>query len=359
MFRLTLALITLALTNSCGLLFEPSLPSMDEVNLAKIAQHDEWELLGECFVLLQEDFEDGRGEVASKIATYPEYPRLALLLQDFERRYLPLEVLFRDYGKLEKEQPSALSALLLARVHSDRDQRIAYAKKAANAEETAGSPLFAIAKVFELGTRAEGGEASVVKKLVALLDDHPGCAEGWRLLAQLAPLYAHSDYAVTAARMEPWVLNKDSALYKDSKTVADKAAAAKLLEVGELAAARSRLQNIDDDVFVKLAQASAYARDNNPVEALLLITAVIEMEPDNHVAIFNRALLYRDYFGYDASGKFSDVNDIGDARCEDLLPVDIRQAEEDDLTRFLELTKKTDQINLLRRVQAEYRLKNR
>ena len=26
---------------------------MDEVNLAKIAQHDEWELLGECFVLLQ------------------------------------------------------------------------------------------------------------------------------------------------------------------------------------------------------------------------------------------------------------------------------------------------------------------
>ena len=332
---------------------------MDEVNLAKIAQHDEWELLSECFFLLQENFEDGRGEVASKIATYPEYPRLALLLQDFERRHLPLEVLFRDYGKLEKEQASALSALLLARVHSDRDQRIAYAKKAADAEEAAGSPLFAIAKVFELGTRAEGGEALVVNKLVIILDDHPGCAEGWRLLAQLAPLYAHSDYAAAAARVEPWVLNKDSALYKDSKTVADKAAAVKLLEVGELAAARSRLQNIDDDVFVKLAQASAYARDNNPVEALLLITAVIEMEPDNHVAIFNRALLYRDYFGYDASGRFSDVNDIGDARCEDLLPVDIRQAEEDDLTRFLELTKKTDQINLLRRVQAEYRLKNR
>ena len=332
---------------------------MDEVNLAKIAQHDEWELLSECFFLLQENFEDGRGEVASKIATYPEYPRLALLLQDFERRHLPLEVLFRDYGKLEKEQPSALSALLLARVHSDRDQRIAYAKKAADAEEAAGSPLFAIAKVFELGTRAEGGEALVVNKLVIILDDHPGCAEGWRLLAQLAPLYAHSDYAAAAARVEPWVLNKDSALYKDSKTVADKAATVKLLEVGELAAARSRLQNIDDDVFVKLAQSYAYARDNNPVEALLLITAVIEMEPDNHVAIFNRALLYRDYFGYDASGRFSDVNDIGDARCEDLLPVDIRQAEEDDLTRFLELTKKTDQINLLRRVQAEYRLKNR
>jgi len=329
---------------------------MSEVNLAKAAQYDEWELLSECFFMLQEDFEGGKAEVASKIATYPEYPRLSLLLQDFEIMHFPLKSLSRDYGKLEKEQSSALSALLLARVHSERDQRIAYAKKAADAEESVRGSLYAIAKVFELGTRAEGGEASVVNKLVTLLDDHPGCAEGWRLLAQLAPLYAHSDYATTAALVEPWVLNKDSALYKDSKTVADKAAAVKLLQVGELAAARSHLRNIDDDVFVKLAKASAYARDNNPVEALLLITAVIEMEPDNHVAIFNRALLYRDYFGYDASGKFSDVNDLGDARCEYLLPVDIRQAEENDLIRFLELTKKTDQINLLRRTQAEYRL---
>ena len=66
------------------------------------------------------------------------------------------------------------------------------------------------------------------------------------------------------------------------------------------------------------------------------------MEPDNHVAIFNRALLYRDYFGYDAIGKG--------------LPEDIRQAEVDDLVRFLELMKKMDQINLLRLTQAEYRL---
>jgi hypothetical protein len=105
-----------------------------------------------------------------------------------------------------------------------------------------------------------------------------------------------------------------------------------------------------------LAKASVYARDHNPVEALLLITEVIEIEPDNHVAIFNRALLYRDYFGYDAVGKFSDVSDLNDARCGDLLPGDIRQAEIDDLTRFLELTKSSSQDSLLRRTQAEYRL---
>jgi hypothetical protein len=352
MSRLTLALIALVLTNSCGLLFEPTLPSLDEVNLAKIAQSDEWTLLGECFFLLQENFEDGRGEVASKIATYPEYPRLSLLLQDFEIMHLQLDELFEYYRKLEGEQSNALSALLFARVNLDRDKRIEYAEKS-----LASDPQFAIAKVFELGTRAEDGEADLVDELVSLLDDNPGCAEGWRLLAQLAPLYANSDYAVAAALTEPWVLDKESALYKDSKTVADKDAAVKLLQVGELDKANSRLLNIDDEVFVKLAKASVYARDHNPVEALLLITEVIEIEPDNHVAIFNRALLYRDYFGYDAVGKFSDVSDLNDARCGDLLPGDIRQAEIDDLTRFLELTKSSSQDSLLRRTQAEYRLR--
>ena len=351
MSRLTLALIALVLTNSCGLLFEPTLPSLDEVNLAKVAQSDEWTLLGECFFLLQENFEDGRGEVASKIATYPEYPRLSLLLQDFEIKRLQIDDLFEYYRELESEQANALSALLFARVHSDRDKRIEYAEKS-----LVSDPQFAIAKVFELGTRAEDGEADLVDELVSLLDDNPGCAEGWRLLAQLAPLYANSDYAVAAALTEPWVLDKESALYKDSKTVADKDAAVKLLQVGELDKANSRLLNIDDEVFVKLAKASAYARNNNPVEALLLITEVIEIEPDNHEAIFNRALLYRDYFGYDAIGKFSDASNLNDARCDDLLPGNIRQAEMDDLTHFLKLTKSSAQDSLLRRTQAEYRL---
>ena len=339
MSRLTLALITLALTNSCGLLFEPSLPSIDEINLAKATQYDEWELLTECFFVLQEDFEEGQATVTSTISNYPQYPRLSLLLQDFEIKHLPLSTLFQDYRKLDDEQPSALSALLLARVDPDRERRIASAKRAA---DTAGSSLFAIAKVFELGTRAEDGEASVVNKLVHLLGSHPGCAEGWRLLAELAPLHDRSDYVLAAAQTEPWIFDKEGSLYGDSKTIADKAAVVKFLQVGELGQARSRLRNIDDDVFVKLAEASVYARDNNPLKALELITAVIEAEPDNHVAIFNRALLYRDYFGYDAIGKG--------------LPEDIRQAEVDDLVRFLELMKKTDQINLLRLTQAEYRL---
>jgi hypothetical protein len=352
MSRFTLALIALVLTNSCGLLFGPSLPSSAEVNLAKATQHDEWELLGECLFYLQDDFEDGQAVLASKIAAYPQYPRLSLLLQDFEMKNLQQSDLLRDYSKLENELSSSLSSLLLARVHPDRDKRIEYAE-----QSFLRDPQFAIAKVFELGTRAEGGEDSVVNKLVTLLDDHPGCAEGWRLLAQLAPLYANSDYAVAAALTEPWILDKNNVLYENSKAVADKAAAVKLLEVGELAGARSRLQNMGDEVFVKLAKASAYARDSNPVEALLLINEVIEIEPDNYVAIFNRALLYRDYFGYDAIGKFSDVSDLNDARCGDLLPGDIRQAEIDDLTRFLELTKSSSQDSLLRRTQAEYRLR--
>ena len=338
--RLSLALITLALTNSCGLLFEPSLPGIDEVNLAKVAQSDEWELLGECFFLLQEDFEYGRGEVASRIATCPEYPRLSLLLQDFEMIHLQPDDLFEYYRKLEGDKPNALSALLFARVHSSRDKRIEYAEKS-----LASDPQLAIAKVFELGTRAEDGEADLVDELVTLLDDNPGCAEGWRLLAQLAPLYANSQYALKAALTEPWVLDVNSALYKDSKTVADKAAVVKLLQVGELGDKYSHLLlNIDDEYFVKLANASAYARDNNPEKALRLINEMIKSEPDNHVAIFNRALLYRDYFRYDA-------------RSDDLLPGDIRQAEMDDLTYFLELTKNSAQDSLLRRTQAEYRLR--
>jgi hypothetical protein len=351
MSRFTLALIALVLTNSCGLLFGPSLPSSAEVNLAKATQHDEWELLGECLFYLQDDFEDGQAVLASKIAAYPQYPRLSLLLQDFEMKNLQQSDLLRDYSKLENELSSSLSSLLLARVHPDRDKRIEYAE-----QSFLRDPQFAIAKVFELGTRAEDGEADLVDELVSLLDDNPGCAEGWRLLAQLAPLYANSDYAVAAALTEPWVLDKDNALYKDSKAVADKAAVVKLLQVGDLGEVHSRLLNIGDEVFVKLAKASAYARNNNPVEALLLITEVIEIEPDNHEAIFNRALLYRDYFGYDAIGKFSDASNLNDARCDDLLPGNIRQAEMDDLTHFLKLTKSSAQDSLLRRTQAEYRL---
>ena len=355
--RLSLALITLALTNSCGLLFDPSLPDIDEVNLAKDAQSAEWELLDECYFLLQEDFEEGRSEVALIIATHSEFPRLSLLLQDFEM--MPQHLagdLVTHYANLEGEQLSALSALLLARVYTDRDKRLEYAELSLSR-----NPQFAIAKVFELGIRAEDGQADLVDELVTLLDDNPGCAEGWRLLAQLAPLYANSQYALEAALTEPWVLDENSVLYRDSKTVADKAAVVKLLQVGELDEVHSRLLsrlllNIDDEVFVKLARASAYARGSNPVEALLLITEVIEIEPENHVAIFNRALLYRDYFGYDAIGKFSNASNLNYARCADLLPENIRQAEIEDLTHFLELTKKYSQNNLLRRTQAEYRL---
>jgi hypothetical protein len=182
------------------------------------------------------------------------------------------------------------------------------------------------------------------------------------LLAQLAPLYANSQHALEAALTEPWVLDENSVLYRDSKTVADKAAVVKLLQVDELDDVHSRLLsrlllNIDDEVFVKLARASAYARDNNPGKALLLITEVIEIEPDNYVALFNRALLYRDYFGYDSMGKLFDTSYINDTLPDGLLPENIRQAEVDDLTHFLELTKSSAQNSLLRHTQAEYRLR--
>jgi|GEM_PF-3058542 len=351
MSRLTIALIALLLTNSCGLLFEPSLPSMAEVAEAKKSQAKEWQILSECYFELADNFDEGQRIVAVIVADNPQYPRLALLLQDYELMHSKPSVMVRKYLELDTKQPSALSALLVARVQSNRDLRIEFAQLALERD-----PHFAIAKVFELGMRAEGGEADVFNSLVILLDDNPGCAEGWRLLAQLAPLYAHDDYVIAAALTEPWVFDTESVLYADSKEIADKVAAVKLLEVGEIETVLLRLSNVNDPTFVRLTKAVAFARQNKPLESLLLITEVLSSEPDNPVAIFNRALLYRDYFGYTADDVAALKQYRAHPQYADLLPQDIRLAEVNDLNRFLELTKNNAQDYIFRRTQAEYRL---
>ncbi len=265
----------------------------------------------------QEDPRGGLQIVRALVEQYPEDVRLAIFLQDIELQVEDPELVRRRAQAAWREQPSGLHALLAARVATGPEERYTLYGKALEL-----APGLTQARVHRLFMEARAGEPEVLDTLIALLNEVPGSAEAWRLLGDLAPLYGRKDLARAAAQTEPWSLAEDPSRAAYTLAVAD-------LQAGNPQAALEQARLLPDDLWEgRLLEAAALAALDHPSKAMEVVEAVLKERPDEPAALFNKALLLREYLG----------------RAEEARPI---------LERFLEVSAAGDSSNLGRVMQAE------
>lgn len=308
----------------CGLLFgEPDLPDAATIQAARAADQQDWELLTDAYVRSQqaENPEVSLAVVRDLLQRHPESVRLAFFEQDLAMDLEGRNAVLARAEEAVANQPTALNLLLRARLERDRDLRYDLVRRALDLERDLPQ-----GRVMRLALEARGGEPEVLDRIIRLLQDHPASAEGWRLLGELAPLYDRADLARAAALTEPWspVAEREEALY--SLAVAE-------LRAGNAARTLALAEDLHPDAArTTLLRAAALASLERPQEALTLIDQVLVKEPRNAVAVFDRALLLRDYLGRHQESRL-------------------------DLERFLQLADEGVAVPLTRRMQAELWLK--
>lgn len=318
-----LALLVLC-APGCGLLFgEPDLPDAATIQAARAADQQDWELLTEAYVRNQEaeDPEVGLAVVRGLLELHPESVRLAFFAQDLAIALEGRNAVLESADEAVASQPTALNLLLRARLERDREQRYDFVRRALDLDRDLPQ-----GRVMRLALEARGGEPEVLDRVIRLLQDYPASAEGWRLLGELAPLYDRTDLARAAALTEPWspVAEREEALY---------ALAVAELRAGDAARTLALADDLNPDAArTTLLRAAALASLERPQEALTLIDQVLAKDPRNAVAVFDRALLLRDYLGRHQESRL-------------------------DLQRFLQLADEGADVPLTRRMQAELWLK--
>lgn len=297
---------------------ELTLPSQDAIRVAREESAQDWELLEEAYLFYREESKQSLPSVRALQLENPASVRLALFLQDIE---LELEgkklVGLRAESAFEKQE-TGLNALLLARVQEDPSQRLLLLERALRLD-----PSLTQAQVHWLAMNARAGDADVLDEIIGLLWEHPACAEGWRLLGELAPLFERPDLARAAAQTEPW-----SSF--EAPTRAEYTLAATDLSAGNAAKALLEARQLADDVWEgRLLEAAALAQLGQAKEALEVVEAVIQERPDEPAAWFNKGLLLRDYLARGAEARLA-------------------------FEKFLEVNKASGQANLKQVMQVEF-----
>lgn len=312
------ALFGLVLLSGCGLFRrEPKLPPPAAVAAARAGDAAEWELLRDAALRYQELGPAARPELRALAALHPESLRLAALVQDVEIEQEGRAAVLRRYQEQAAAQPGAVAFYLAARACAERELGLQWVERALQED-----PDLVPAQVLRLGFSARAGENETLNSLVELLRRHPESAEGWRLLARLAPLYGRGDLARAAAQTEPW-----SPL--DPPRWAKLAQADAALRDGDPQAALRILADFPSrDRDAGLLQAAALTAAQRPAEALTVLDDLAAANPGDAMVRFNRGLLALDY-----------LRDEGLAQQE--------------LTEFLRLADAGVSVPLNRRLQAE------
>ncbi|MBL7007777.1 MAG: tetratricopeptide repeat protein [Planctomycetes bacterium] len=280
------AALLLPFVAGCGLLDrEPELPSLERVHQARAAEAGDWELLVQAWRIRSESAGAAAGELQRLSANSPGSLRLAALVQDF--------------AVLDSAGPEALGQL---RLEAERQALVApeagrlyLAARIAERERALELVAMALeldpdlvpARVLQIGLQARAGDRRPLEELATLLEDHPGSAEGWRLLGQLAPFYARPELAVRAAQTEPWLSFGDPRLARLYQAEA-------ALAAGEAELALQSLRGLEDR-RARLLRAAALAERGDPEAAWTVLQDLARQWPDDPVVHFDLALLALDH----------------------------------------------------------------
>lgn len=275
----------ISVTTGCGLFqSEPELPSLEEVNAARARQVGQWDRLERCIGWLEQDPVGGWERIEELRTRFPDDARLALLIQDLQIDANGIESVRVMASRRWAEQPTALNALLAAKVTVDRAVQAELVQQALALDSTLEQAALA-----QIALEARAGQPEVLERLIRLLNRYPGLAEGWRLLGELAPLYARPDLALRAEETEPWSRN-------ESPRRSILALAEVQLASGSPERALELLQALPaEDADATIMRAAAHAAANRPAEARSLLSGLVKRDPQNAVVHFNLGLLYRDY----------------------------------------------------------------
>ncbi|HEX9794709.1 MAG TPA: hypothetical protein VGC54_12070 [Planctomycetota bacterium] len=270
---------------ACGLLTAtPDLPPPDAVAAAKLRDAVEWTELAEVVDAGLAGGAAGLPGLQARAAERPGALRLRAVVQDLEVAAEGFDAVAERYRLRHAAAPGPVNAWLAARVTGDRDPAIALLDAA-----LAADPGLVPARVLRLGLEAKVGDASVLDDLVRLLAEHPGSAEGWRLLQKLSPLYARSDLAHRAASTEPWSPHEPV-----RRAVLAMAEAALADEQPRLA-----LRHLDrlpqEDREARHFRAAAWTAAGDYELALTQLRELVADDPGDPMAHFNLGLLAVDY----------------------------------------------------------------
>lgn len=312
-------LASLATLGACGLFqSEPALPTALEIEEARARQEGQWARLERALSWLREDPIGGWARVEDLRARFPDDVRLAALVQDLRIEQQGIEAVRRVADRRHAEQPTALHAYLAARVAADKERQAELV-----AQALALDPGLEQAEVLKLALEARAGEAKTLERLIRLLRRHPGLAEGWRLLGELASLYARPDLALRAEQTEPWSSFDDPLRSRLALAAAEVAGGASERALELLAALPA------EDPDAAILRAAAHVAAGRPVPARDLLAAVIDRDPHHAIAHFNLGLLFRDYLNNPAQAQLH-------------------------LQRYLDTADLPAEQDLFRRIQAEF-----
>lgn len=317
--RLTLFLAAQLLwLPSCGLFVgEPSLPSLDEVAEARATEAQDWQLLERAWLEVAENPTAPLQTVAAIRQDHPDSVRLAIYEQDLQLEHLGVAQTRSLSWEAYTQTTNALNAYLWARVAEDPVRRDSLLIEALELNEE-----LVEARVLQIASAAFAGDTEVLDELLELVNDYPGSASAWRLLGTLAPLFDRRDLAYRAADTEPWSPfdSEERATFAQARrALQDGSLEVALVRSHELPQGTSQTVNLQVAIFAAMGKADV---------ALQSLDEFLIENPNDMVAVFNRALLLREY-----------LNRSEEAAAE--------------LERFLALDEEFGGADLMRRMQAE------
>lgn len=271
---------------ACGLFrTEPDAPALALALEAKQEQAGVWLRLGDALRVYEEEGLE-EAEAYLKRVGGPT-PREEIFLQDLRRVEWPAEQVREHYQQRYQASRDSLSTMLYARTVDE-----VRAKRRLLEEAKELDPDFLLVRVEILRYEPyRVGDATVLRRLLRLLDRDPGLAEGWRLLRDFGPRYGRPELACTAADLEPWSPHEDPlpARLDQVRTC---------LEAGRPAKALARLDEYGlEGRDAALLRAFALAELGRAPEAWDLLLAMQRARPDDEVVTFDLGLLARDYLG--------------------------------------------------------------
>ncbi len=301
----------------CGLLSrDATAPSAAEVAQARADEAAQWESLERAYVLWSEQ---GWTALEDYFRALPQPGvRMEVLRQDLMLIERPADEVRLTYRLRHQAGGDALSAYLYSRVAPTTALALTLIEQALRRD-----PGLHQAEVDRI--RLEGqqvGDDEPLVRLLNLLQDDPGLAEGWRLLADIAPDYGRTDLALRAVQREPWSSFQDESrvLFANlSALLADGQAEGALLHLD-----RAGAQGLEAGLF----RSTALADLGRAVEAWAELERLAEAHPQDARVCFNRGILARDHLHWP-------------------------EVAIDELERFLLLDAASEASSYRRRLQAE------